>query len=160
MNINFQGNLSKNGLKGRCDAPRVFFLRRPIQGRQEWSLRARTDGCLALPIQRQILGLYLLPISLLSIETLPLCDDELLSAHELLIHPIRDMLHTTGFLYEAWIIVYAVSLLVATFNSEWRRVQKKFQQWLSASAITFVIGTVGFEMIGGAYFESVNRKGM
>jgi hypothetical protein len=87
--------------------------------------------------------------------------DELFKVHELLIHPIRDMLHTTGLLYEAWIVVYgvAVLLLVAAFYPEWRRLQKKFRQWFSASAITFMSGAVGFEMIGGAYFESVDRKG-
>lgn len=87
--------------------------------------------------------------------------DELFSVHELLIHPIRDALHTTGLLYEAWIIVYGVAVcaLVAVFFPEWRRLEKKFKIWFFASAFTFMSGAIGFEMIGGAYFESINRQG-
>jgi len=87
--------------------------------------------------------------------------DELFSVHELLIHPLRDTLHTTGLFYQAWIIVYgiAVCALIAVFYPEWRRLQKKYKLWFCASAVTFMSGAIGFEMIGGAYFESVNRTG-
>ena len=87
--------------------------------------------------------------------------DELFKVHELLIHPIRNTLHTTGILYSAWVIVYGagVILLSVLFYPEWKRLNKEFKLWFSAAAITFMSGAVGFEMIGGAYFESVNRKG-
>ena len=86
--------------------------------------------------------------------------DELFKVHELLIDPIRNTWHTTGLLYYAWFIVYGVGvlLLAVLFYPEWKRLNKKFQLLFSAAATTFMTGAIGFEMIGGAYYESINRE--
>ena len=87
--------------------------------------------------------------------------DELFKVHELLIEPVRNSLGTSGFLYFSWVIIYGAGVVIITLFvfPIWRRLYRKVKIWFAFSAITFLLGAIGFEMIGGAYFESVERQG-
>jgi len=87
--------------------------------------------------------------------------DELFKVHELLIDPMRETLGTSGLLYFAWVIVYGVgvALLSFLFFPVWWRLNKTVKLWLALSAIIYLSGALGFEMIGGAYFEAIEEKG-
>jgi len=87
--------------------------------------------------------------------------DELFKVHELLIDPLRETLGTFGLLYFAWVIVYGagVVLLSFLFFPVWWRLNKTVKLWLALSAIIYLGGALGFEMVGGAYFEAIEQKG-
>lgn len=82
--------------------------------------------------------------------------DELFSIHERLTEPIRQTLHTTGVLYYAWVIAYALPLfaLTAWFLPTWRRLDAMVRAWLMAAATIYVLGAVVIEMFAGAYAEA------
>lgn len=81
--------------------------------------------------------------------------DELFSVHERLIDPLRDALDLSGVFYFAWIPVYAAVVLAvgALFWGEWRRLGRRHRFWFATAAATYLIGAVGFEMVGGARYS-------
>lgn len=81
--------------------------------------------------------------------------DELFSVHERLIDPLREALDLSGALYFAWIPVYAVAVLAVggLFWGVWRRLSRRQRFWFAAAATTYLIGAVGFEMVGGARYS-------
>jgi hypothetical protein len=87
--------------------------------------------------------------------------DELFQVHEKLITPIRDTLQTSGLLYFAWVLAYglAVAVIAALFVPRWWRLDRSIRWWLAASSAVYLIGAVGFEMVGGAVYESSGRQG-
>lgn len=87
--------------------------------------------------------------------------DELFQVHEKLVEPIRSTVDTSGLLYFAWVLAYGAGLLLlaAIFGSRWWRLEPGLRWWLAASAVVYVTGAVGFEMIGGAIYEASNGQG-
>lgn len=87
--------------------------------------------------------------------------DELFKVHEHLIEPIRKTLGTSGLLYCSWVIVYGIGVVLLSFLffPVWWRLNKTVRLWFALSAFTFLSGAIGFEMIGGAYFETIGRQG-
>lgn len=87
--------------------------------------------------------------------------DELFKVHEHLIEPVRNTLGTSGLLYFSWVIVYglAVIILAAFFFPVWWRLNKTVKIWFALSAITYLSGVIGFEMLGGAHFERIGGQG-
>ncbi len=91
--------------------------------------------------------------SLLSFIFLVLSMDELLSLHEELISPVRNTLNTTGFLHYAWVIPYGIALVIfiAAYTSFLFKLPKNIMRLFIISGILFVVGAIGFEMLGGQY---------
>ncbi len=83
--------------------------------------------------------------------------DELFEVHERFIEPLREAWHLTGIFYYSWVLVYVpiVVLLAALFLPIWLRLSMGHRSRLAASAITYITGAVGLEMVGGARYESV-----
>ena len=87
--------------------------------------------------------------------------DEDFQVHELLIDPLREGLGTSGVFYYAWVIAYggAVVVLGLVFLPVWWRLSKSVKLWLALAAIVYLLGAVGLEMAGGAYYESIQGEG-
>ena len=87
--------------------------------------------------------------------------DEQFQVHELLIEPLRQSLNTSGAFYFAWVIVYggAVLALGAVFFPVWWQLDRTIKIWLFAAAAVFLLGAIGLEMVGGAYYEQEVVKG-
>jgi len=86
--------------------------------------------------------------------------DELFGIHERLTPPIRTALHTTGLLYYAWIIAYAVPLLalIGWFIPTWRTLEAPARRRLTVAGVLYFLGAIVMEMIGGAYDEAFGRR--
>lgn len=81
--------------------------------------------------------------------------DELSSVHEHLSVAINLKFNATGFLYFVWVVPYGIAvLLVAIMVAPviWR-LSKQIRFWFLLSAIVYVGGALGLEMVGGKYFE-------
>jgi hypothetical protein len=84
--------------------------------------------------------------------------DEAVSIHELLNrHP---WVRPTGVLHFVWVVPYGIATFVLTaIMLPWFLKLDGRTRWLFASsAVIFVSGAVGMEMISGRYLESVNEK--
>lgn len=86
--------------------------------------------------------------------------DEAIGLHEKLIAPIRGMLGLSGFLYFAWVIPYGllVCLLIACYGRFVFRLPPLVRRLTFLSAGVFLSGALGFEFIGGYYFERVKER--
>ena len=87
--------------------------------------------------------------------------DELLQVHEILIRPIRERFHLSGFLYLAWVLVYGAGALAlaVVFVRPWWRLPRRVRFWLGVSAATYLAGAIGFEMLGAPHWEALQRSG-
>ena len=86
--------------------------------------------------------------------------DEFVALHEMLIDPLRSLFGASGFFYYAWIIPYgiAVVLLALIMIPIWWRMEKMVRFWFALSAVVFLTGAIGMEMIGGKYYEMMRMK--
>lgn len=86
--------------------------------------------------------------------------DELFGLHERLTSPIREALHTTGLLYYAWTIAYALPLLalIGWFIPAWRTLEAPARRRLMVAGMLYFLGAVVMEMVGGAYDEAFGRR--
>jgi len=79
--------------------------------------------------------------------------DETISLHEQLIHPLRKLLNATGIFYYTWVIP-GLMLVIAVALIYWKFVQElppKIKYLFFLSAIFYVGGAIGMEMINGYY---------
>ncbi len=79
--------------------------------------------------------------------------DETISLHEQLIHPLRKLLNATGIFYYTWVIPGSI-LVIAVALIYWKFVQAlppKIKYLFFLSAIFYVGGAIGMEMINGYY---------
>jgi hypothetical protein len=86
--------------------------------------------------------------------------DEYFSIHEPLAHYLRTMLDTSGVFFYAWIIPYGTGVIVLAMLMLpvlWK-LDNKTRFWFITSAITFISGSIGLEMIEGWYFEMMQQK--
>jgi hypothetical protein len=85
--------------------------------------------------------------------------DEIARVHEGLTSPLRNTLHSSGFLYYAWIIpaaaiVIAFCILMLRF---FLHLPRRFQIGLATGAFVYVLGALGLESLGG-YAVSTNAQ--
>jgi hypothetical protein len=85
--------------------------------------------------------------------------DEIARVHEGLTSPLRHTLHSSGFLYYAWIIpaaaiVIAFCILMLRF---FLHLPQRFQIGLASGAFVYVLGALGLESLGG-YAVSTNAQ--
>jgi len=104
---------------------------------------------------------YLLWV-VLSFVFLFLSVDEASSIHEKLSSPTRVLLDTSGFFYYAWIIPYgiAVIIFVALYLNFLLKLPKYIMMSFLLSGGIYVLGAVGFEMLGGWQDELYGDKGL
>ena len=77
--------------------------------------------------------------------------DETLALHENIIRPLRNTLHTSGFLYFAWVIPYGI-LTLALFIIYLKfliSLPPRIRILFIAAGIIYVTGALGFEILGG-----------
>lgn len=84
--------------------------------------------------------------------------DEGSEIHERLIDPMRNLFGVDGgILWFAWLIpgLVAVALFGATFLRFWLRLEPRIRWPLALAGCLYLVGAVGFEMVGGAYESSL-----
>lgn len=86
--------------------------------------------------------------------------DEFVSLHEHLTNITRNLLHTSGYFYYAWVIPYTVALftLLAVYFRFLLKLPKRSLILFVASGILFVTGAIGFELLGG-HEDQINGDG-
>ena len=87
----------------------------------------------------------------LSLIFLFLSIDETASIHEQLSKPFRFGLNTSGLLYHAWVIPYGfiLAVLIIIYFRFLMRQTKNIRNLFVLSGTTYVIGALGFELLGG-----------
>lgn len=84
--------------------------------------------------------------------------DEFSQLHERLTEPVRTALHTSGALYYAWVIPYALALpliLVALWKS-FASMPSSARRQVMIAACVFLTGGIGFEMLGALYTSTTH----
>lgn len=86
--------------------------------------------------------------------------DELSGLHERLIKPVRESFQVSGLFYFAWVIPYGAGVLVlaAVMVPFLWRMERRIRFWFFLSAITFLTGAIGMEMLGGASFDLIGKQ--
>lgn len=86
--------------------------------------------------------------------------DEFSALHEMLIDPLRNALDASGIFFYTWIIPYgiAVVLLAIFMFPVWWRLEKMIRFWLALSAVVFITGAIGVEIIGGNYYQMMRMQ--
>lgn len=81
--------------------------------------------------------------------------DESVSLHEKLMPVVRNTLDASGFLYFAWVIPYSVMLVVflVAYAKFVFHLPKRSRLLFVLSGTIYVTGALGFELIGGYFFE-------
>jgi hypothetical protein len=81
--------------------------------------------------------------------------DEACVIHEMLINLFRNTFHTSGLLYDAWVIPYGIAMVIAgiIFIPFLIRLPRKTMILLVIAGAIYVSGAVGVEMIQGDYEE-------
>ncbi len=87
--------------------------------------------------------------------------DEALSFHELLIDPLRSMLGLSGLMRFSWVIVGAVFVLVfvVAYVPFLMHLKRSLRCLFFASGVVYVTGAIGFEVLGGPYYEVYEAGG-
>ena len=86
--------------------------------------------------------------------------DEAAKIHELSIGPVREALDTSGIFYFAWVIPYAVFLLVfgAAYFRFWLNLPPRTRWLFLLAGAIFVTGAFGLELLGGQTFERLEEQ--
>ena len=83
--------------------------------------------------------------------------DEFSSIHEKFTHPTREFLGSSqkGLLYYAWVIPYGIALisLAILYVKFLKSLPPKILKLFLLSGFVFLLGAIGFEMIGGKHVE-------
>jgi hypothetical protein len=110
-------------------------------------------------VKRKIKDKFSLNWYILSFIFLFMSMDEILSLHEQFSAPIRGVMHTSGFFYFAWLVPAIISLLVfIVFNIKFFfNMSRKFQKLFFSSAMIYLFGAFGMEMIGGQFLSSYGQ---
>jgi hypothetical protein len=84
--------------------------------------------------------------------------DEAAELHGILSGPLRDFAHLSGWLLFAWVVPYGIlTLIVAVaYRSFWWALPPKPRVQLAIAAVIYVVGALGFELLGG---EIVSEHG-
>lgn len=89
--------------------------------------------------------------SLLAIIFFLMSVDELMSFHENVGGHVRSMFHTGGFLYFAWVLPAIIFLIILAFIyfKFIFALAAKYRNLFIIAGVIYVIGALGFEMLGG-----------
>lgn len=81
--------------------------------------------------------------------------DEMASIHERFSAPVRESLNVSGLLYYSWVIPYGVALIVfvIVYLKFLADLPKNIMILFVVSGAIFVLGAVGFELLGGRQYE-------
>jgi hypothetical protein len=83
--------------------------------------------------------------------------DEIVSIHEKLIDPVRDLLNvdSLGIFFYAWVIPGMVIVFIFTlvFLKFWLSLPAKTRNYFLIAAVFYVGGSIGMELVGGSYAE-------
>lgn len=85
--------------------------------------------------------------------------DEFSAIHEMTSIPVRSALDTSGVFHFAWVIPYGIGVVLLALYvlpTLWR-LQRGLKFWFVLSAVIFLVGALGFEMIGGLYFDRLDE---
>lgn len=96
--------------------------------------------------------------TVLAAVTFYLAVDESAQIHELLIRPMRDLMPglATGLLYWTWVVPGLIGVTVAALayrRFTFTALPRDIRWQLIGAATLFVIGALGVEMLGAAYFQ-------
>jgi hypothetical protein len=86
--------------------------------------------------------------------------DEFAEIHETLSRPFHELFGTTGLLYYAWVIPYGVAflLVVVFFIPVWWKLENRIRFLMAFSGFLYVLGAIGFEMLGGREYEKMGDQ--
>jgi hypothetical protein len=81
--------------------------------------------------------------------------DEAVGLHERMINPVRNALHTGGALTFAWVIPYGAACVLGLLAiiPFLRALPRRTFVWFMTAAVTYVVGALGMEMVGGMYYQ-------
>jgi hypothetical protein len=81
--------------------------------------------------------------------------DEVAAIHEMLVDPVRKAFHAGGLLYFSWVIpgIALVAFLAVVYGPLFLRLPADLRWNFIAAAVVFLAGTLGMEMLGGAYVQ-------
>lgn len=98
----------------------------------------------------------------LAIVFLFLSIDETVMIHEHLTVPVRQLLNTSGLFRYAWVIPYGIGLVmfVIIYLKFLISLPKTIMILFVVSGTTFVLGAMGFEMLGGWYHGLYGRENL
>ncbi|MBL4769949.1 MAG: hypothetical protein JKY61_02095 [Planctomycetes bacterium] len=104
--------------------------------------------------QKKLAAPYL-PWATLSVIFAFLSIDEIAALHERLIGTVRNILGAQGLFYFAWIIPYSIGLIILgiVYIRFLRALPKRTAILFVCSGSIFVLGAIGFEMLGGMRAE-------
>lgn len=79
--------------------------------------------------------------------------DEIAAMHEMLVDPVRSLLHTRGLLHFAWVVpgILLVAFLAVFLAPLFLRLPPSVKRTFFFAAAVFLGGAIGLEMAGGAY---------
>ena len=100
--------------------------------------------------------------SALAIIFMLLSIDEASSIHELMTGPLRNLLHTSGFLYFAWVIP-GLAFVLAIATIYWKfllHLSTRTRRLFVVAAIIYIIGAIGTELVGGWFVELYGRNNL
>lgn len=88
--------------------------------------------------------------------------DEFAQIHEQFTEMFQHLLSADGFLFFAWVIPYGIALIVLSFFyiPFLLKLPKKTKMYLLLGAGIFVLGAIGFEMIGAKLYQPGTPSGM
>ena len=75
--------------------------------------------------------------------------EDLLMIYDIIIRPVRKMYDIS---FKAWVISVGILLIIMAFMffPVWRNLEDSVKKWLSISAITYLCGSIVFELMGHA----------
>jgi hypothetical protein len=87
--------------------------------------------------------------------------DESISIHETWGKPVGSIIKTDGFLYHAWVIpaLLLVGIFLILYLPFLAHLRPKTRYLFKLSGIIYILGALGFEMIGGAVLKISGTKG-
>lgn len=82
--------------------------------------------------------------------------DEVAAVHEMLVDPMRRIFHAGGLFYFSWVIpaLALVAFLALVYGPLFLRLPAPLRRNFAAAAVVFLSGTLGMEMLGGAYVQA------
>ncbi|MGE5927319.1 MAG: hypothetical protein ACM357_08190 [Gemmatimonadota bacterium] len=88
--------------------------------------------------------------------------DEVAAVHEKLIDPMRDALGTGGALLHAWIVPYALGLLLllVVYLPFLRALPARTLRLMLGAGAVYLAGAVGMEMVGGSLWDRMPVRGV
>jgi hypothetical protein len=81
--------------------------------------------------------------------------DEVAAIHEIAVDPMRRLFHARGLLHFSWVIlgIAFVAVMALLYSRFYLSLPRPSRCWLFFSALLFLSGTLGLEMIGGLHVE-------